>query len=206
MASSSGTSMPVANIEFRQIVEALLTSWDSLEYAVHNRLGGRDSRAKASWVVDVVTNLFIASRNSDAYYADEVADYLSELIDNEFSTIIEDGSIETTSQRLIEYWHLFRQREFARLQSEIERLSARRLLVTMQQMQVRQPPPAVSDDDEPMGDAQDVSSDVPAPPAHGPDEDGWTTVRSASKRNRNHRNSQSSTTAPPPNKPADGNG
>ncbi|MBN3323598.1 TSR2 protein, partial [Atractosteus spatula] len=75
---------------FAEGVRAVLETWPVLQIAVDNGFGGAYSRQKADWMVDAVQQYF--HDNTDLEQ-DEVEDFLAELMNNEFDTVVEDGSL-----------------------------------------------------------------------------------------------------------------
>nr|XP_028567928.1 pre-rRNA-processing protein TSR2 homolog isoform X3 [Podarcis muralis] len=95
---------------FRKGVEAVLGSWPALQLpldvflshdvgflenwkmfvAVENGFGGAYSQEKAEWMVEAVEQYFQSNADLEL---DEIEDFLAELMNNEFDTMIEDGSL-----------------------------------------------------------------------------------------------------------------
>ena len=92
MASAGPTAGP-----FSQAVQAVLDSWSVLQVAVENGFGGADSSAKARWMVDAVTQWFGENSDLDPY---EVEDFLADILNNEFNTLADDGSLKAIAEMI----------------------------------------------------------------------------------------------------------
>ncbi|XP_033927663.1 pre-rRNA-processing protein TSR2 homolog isoform X2 [Melopsittacus undulatus] len=71
-------------------VQAVLRGWAALQLAVDQGFGGPHSSEKAAWLEGAV--LEFLSQNPELA-EDEVEDFLAEVMDNEFDTAVEDGSL-----------------------------------------------------------------------------------------------------------------
>ncbi|KAM7411141.1 hypothetical protein PAMA_021225 [Pampus argenteus] len=89
--SQSSMAASAASRElFTEGVRAVLSSWPVLQIAVDNGFGGVYGQQKADWLVDVVQQYF--HDNADLQQC-EVEDFISELMDQEFDTVVDDGSL-----------------------------------------------------------------------------------------------------------------
>ncbi|XP_076055320.1 pre-rRNA-processing protein TSR2 homolog [Oratosquilla oratoria] len=79
------TSCPI----FKTVVASLLNNWDAIQFAVQHRTGGPQSKEIAEWLIDVTENYFY---DNEELEADEVAGFLSTIMDQELNTLVEDGS------------------------------------------------------------------------------------------------------------------
>lgn len=73
---------------FTKAVNHILSSWPSLDLAIENGMGGRDNIEKRKWMIATLTKDMLIGKDIDVEY------YLEELIDEEFNTRFEDGSLE----------------------------------------------------------------------------------------------------------------
>jgi pre-rRNA-processing protein TSR2 len=96
MATSSaiaGQSAPNPNQQssieiFQKAVSYVLTEWPSLNFAIENGMGGMESKHKQAWMCSHIAEVMIKQKDVD------LEDYLAEIINQEFDTLIEDGSLE----------------------------------------------------------------------------------------------------------------
>ncbi|XP_077415602.1 pre-rRNA-processing protein TSR2 homolog isoform X1 [Vanacampus margaritifer] len=79
---------------FTDGVRAALQTWPVLQIAVDNGFGGVYGQEKADWLVDVVQQYFHDNANLKQY---EVEDFISTLMDQEFHTVVDDGSLPQLS-------------------------------------------------------------------------------------------------------------
>ncbi|KAM9344431.1 pre-rRNA-processing protein TSR2 homolog isoform 2-T2 [Pholidichthys leucotaenia] len=75
---------------FSEGVRVVLHTWPVLQIAVDNGFGGVHSQQKADWMVDVVQQYFHNNADLQQY---EVEDFIAELMDQEFDTVVDDGSL-----------------------------------------------------------------------------------------------------------------
>jgi len=77
-----------------------LKNWSALQLAV-TQGDVVHSREKADWMVGVIETWFCENRNLQD---SEVADFLAEILDNEFNLQVEDGSLEEVGSKLCEFY------------------------------------------------------------------------------------------------------
>ncbi|XP_029994112.1 pre-rRNA-processing protein TSR2 homolog [Sphaeramia orbicularis] len=163
---------------FREGVRAVLHTWPVLQIAVDNGFGGVYGQQKADWLVDVVQQYFHDNADLDQY---EVEDYISGLMDQEFDTVVDDGSLPQVSLTLMQMFALWQQGALQQLQTNISKLTqnTQRAKVTAA--------PSDSDQDSNGGDAEGMECETsspsvsrtqaPPPPPPQDEDDGWTVVR-----------------------------
>ncbi|KAM9113699.1 LOW QUALITY PROTEIN: pre-rRNA-processing protein TSR2 homolog [Pangshura tecta] len=112
---------------------------------------------------------------------DEVEDFLAEVLNNEFDTIIEDGSLAEVSQQLQSLFACCQRGEGPALTEAIARLTQRQQEVGRAATQARPAEGSSSEEEEERPEeVMDCSSPGP-PPDPPPAEDGWTVVRKKNK-------------------------
>uniref|UniRef100_A0A4W3GTS7 Pre-rRNA-processing protein TSR2 homolog n=1 Tax=Callorhinchus milii TaxID=7868 RepID=A0A4W3GTS7_CALMI len=74
-----------------------------LQIAVDNGFGGQYSQQKAEWMAGVLAQYFLDNADLDTQ---EVEDYISELMYNEFDTVIEDGSLAEVAAQTCTFYNL----------------------------------------------------------------------------------------------------
>lgn len=102
--------------DFSNVVTRILNSWSTLHFAVDQGFGGIYSREKAAWLNEIVSNFFLENEAVEFF---EVADFIAEILDNEFNLRIEDGSLEEISNNLCQCFDLFRRKNFIELQAKL---------------------------------------------------------------------------------------
>ncbi|XP_017259305.1 pre-rRNA-processing protein TSR2 homolog [Kryptolebias marmoratus] len=162
---------------FKDGVRAVLHTWPVLQIAVDNGFGGVYGQQKADWMVDVVQQYF--QDNADLQQS-EVEDFLSELMDQEFDTVVEDGSLPQVSLRLLQLFAQWQQGALQQLQHTISTLTqnkTQRAKVTALPTQSEEE----SDDETQVMECEESSLSGnrthPPPPPPQDEEDGWTLVK-----------------------------
>eukprot|EP00794_Sanderia_malayensis_P007163 gene7163-7970_t len=80
---------------FREAVRHSLECWPALHIAKQQRLGGDNVVEKLEWLLEMIVQVF---HSNDHVYPDELEDYISECLYNEFDMMVQDG----TTQKLVE--------------------------------------------------------------------------------------------------------
>ncbi|XP_044206540.1 pre-rRNA-processing protein TSR2 homolog [Thunnus albacares] len=161
---------------FTDGVRAVLHSWPVLQIAVDNGFGGVYGQQKADWLVDVVQQYFHDNADLQQY---EVEDYISQLMDQEFDTVVDDGSLPQVSKNLMQMFCQWKQGALQQLSQTVQSLTKK----TTQRAKVTAPPTESdeeSDDETQMeceASSPSVSRTEPPPPPSQDEEDGWTVVR-----------------------------
>ena len=90
--------------EYLALVNAIrdeIKAWSSLQVAIEQGMGGPEAREKEEWMVGVIANYCKDEGSSLDQY--DLQEYVETIIDNEFDTIIEDGSISLFSRRIVTF-------------------------------------------------------------------------------------------------------
>ncbi|KTG46642.1 hypothetical protein cypCar_00009529 [Cyprinus carpio] len=175
---------------FAEAVRAVLETWPVLQIAVDNGFGGAHSQQKAEWMVEALQQYFI---DNDELQQDEVEDFISDLMNNEFDTVVDDGSLPQVAQQVCEMFQQCQQDRLTEVREQIKQLiqkkSAGRAKATPAKT------PAADDDDDESEDEEAMECDGGAggasvngaavkeqhlPPQaarHEEEDDGWTVVR-----------------------------
>ncbi|GLD73160.1 cyclin-dependent kinase 16-like protein [Lates japonicus] len=112
---------------FTEGVRAVLHSWPVLQIAVDNGFGGVYGQQKADWMQC------------------EVEDFIAELMDQEFDTVVDDGSLPEVSVSLLQVFSQWQQGALQQLQHTINTLTQKK----SQRAKVTAPPtPSEESDDE----------------------------------------------------------
>ena len=86
---------------FLKVIEQLLDEWPALQVAIDNGMGGCYAREKKEWMSKVIQDFF---RQNQGLQPNEVGDYIDEIMNNEFDTIIQDGSLQLLSNLLCKFY------------------------------------------------------------------------------------------------------
>lgn len=90
--------MPEAAEIFKESVKYVLTEWPSLNLAIENGMGGPQAQEKRDWMCQVIIESLLKEKDID------VDEFLGEIINQEFDTLIEDGSLEYNSQWINKFY------------------------------------------------------------------------------------------------------
>ncbi|KAL7884625.1 hypothetical protein AOLI_G00073950 [Acnodon oligacanthus] len=173
---------------FKEGVSAVLSSWPVLQIAVDNGFGGVYSQQKAEWMVDAVQQYF---HDNNDLEEDEVEEFLSDLMNNEFDTVVDDGSLPQVAQKVCVMFQQCQQGKLAEVREHIHQLELKRAAGRAKVTPVKAPTEEEEesgDDEESMecdeaGAGASVSSAAvkdqqpPSATATEEEDDGWTVVR-----------------------------
>ncbi|XP_036960400.1 pre-rRNA-processing protein TSR2 homolog [Acanthopagrus latus] len=161
---------------FTDGVRAVLHTWPVLQIAVDNGFGGLYGQQKADWMVDVVQQYFHDNADLQQY---EVEDFIAQLMDQEFDTVVDDGSLPQVSVSLLQVFSQWQQGALQQLKHTINSLTQK----TSQRAKVTAPATQSDDDSDDETQVMDcessspsVSRTEPRPPCQD-EEDGWTVVQ-----------------------------
>uniref|UniRef100_A0A672PWK9 Pre-rRNA-processing protein TSR2 homolog n=1 Tax=Sinocyclocheilus grahami TaxID=75366 RepID=A0A672PWK9_SINGR len=103
---------------FTEAVRAVLETWPVLQIAVDNGFGG------AEWMVDALRLYFI---DNDELQQDEVEDLISDLMNNEFDTVADDGSLPQVEQQVCEMLQQCQQDRLKEVREQIKQLIQKKM-------------------------------------------------------------------------------
>ncbi|MFT7804761.1 pre-rRNA-processing protein TSR2 homolog [Arapaima gigas] len=109
---------------FTEGIRAVLETWPVLQIAVDNGFGGFYSQQKAAWMVDTVQQYF--QQNADLEQC-EVEDFLEELMNNEFDTVVDDGSLPQVASQLCQMFRQCEQGKLSEIRSHIAKLEEKKI-------------------------------------------------------------------------------
>lgn len=104
---------------FSVAVAESLRNWTVLSIAKQHGCGGRNAVEKEEWLSSSIVQIF---HDNDLVYPDEIADFVSEALFNEFDTIVEDGSLLELCKKLCSYYQLCKNNKVEEVQVAIETL------------------------------------------------------------------------------------
>ncbi|XP_051758499.1 pre-rRNA-processing protein TSR2 homolog [Ctenopharyngodon idella] len=171
---------------FSEAVRAVLETWPVLQIAVDNGFGGAYSQQKAEWMVDALQQYFI---DNDELQQDEVEDFISELMNNEFDTVVDDGSLPQVAQKVCVMFQQCQQGKLTEVREQINQLVEKKSAGRAKATPAKTPD---DDDDEcedeeamecdggaegPSVNGAAVKEQLPPATSHEEQDDGWTVVR-----------------------------
>ncbi|XP_029463720.1 pre-rRNA-processing protein TSR2 homolog [Rhinatrema bivittatum] len=163
---------------------ATLGAWPVLQIAVENGFGGPHSQEKAEWMVGVLEQYFQTNADLQQH---EVEDFLAEILNNEFDTMVEDGSLPQVAQQLCSLFQQCQRGEEAAVREQISQLSQRKSRGRVTLMK-NHAPEEESEEEVPM-ETLDCGTGLiavpPAPPSDviapvdntSEDDEGWIVVQ-----------------------------
>uniref|UniRef100_A0A1A9X471 Pre-rRNA-processing protein TSR2 homolog n=1 Tax=Glossina brevipalpis TaxID=37001 RepID=A0A1A9X471_9MUSC len=104
---------------FRVIVEKIFNNWQNLRLAVEHGMGGRHGQQVALEIMDYMYKYCIGNENISE---GELQLVLEELMDEEFDTICEDGSITEICRHLLRYKQMSLQGQYNEIEIELNKL------------------------------------------------------------------------------------
>lgn len=81
-----------------QLLHHSLSEWPALQLAIDQGMGGTNAREKQVWMGQVVYDFLL--ENKHVVDPDELYDYIADMMDNEFDTIVDDGSMSFLTRRI----------------------------------------------------------------------------------------------------------
>ncbi|XP_069065449.1 pre-rRNA-processing protein TSR2 homolog [Pleurodeles waltl] len=143
-------------------IRAALENWAVLQIAVDNGFGGAYSQEKAEWMVGAVAEYFHSNADLEQY---EVEEFLSELMNTEFDTLVEDGSLPEVAQQLCTFSRQCQRGEVAAMQERLAQLCQRKKHVKVSAVQGRAPGQEEDDSEEEEDDEEEEAMDCEEPPS-----------------------------------------
>ncbi|XP_075144875.1 pre-rRNA-processing protein TSR2 homolog [Haematobia irritans] len=104
---------------YRVIVEKIFNNWQNLRLAVEHGMGGRNGHQVA---IDIMNYTYQYCIGNENITEGELQDVIEELMDQEFDTICEDGSVSEICRHLLRYKQMSLQSKYAEIESELNRL------------------------------------------------------------------------------------
>lgn len=158
MATTSNPIDPVSlnstqKEAFSSAVKYILTEWPSLNFAIENGMGGTDAKQKQAWMCEHIAD--VIQKDTDI----DLVDYLSEIVNQEFDTLIEDGSLEYNSSWITKFYKDCLQGREQDVVNSIRQAAAKKQSLGNMRIPAPQKLSQDEDDDDIEGDADDFDSD-----------------------------------------------
>ncbi|XP_048743638.1 pre-rRNA-processing protein TSR2 homolog [Ostrea edulis] len=112
MTSGQNTLFPAA-------VATIFDSWTVLQLAVTQGFGGAESKEKAEWMITAVDQWFRENKEIEVF---EVEDFLADIMNAEFDTIVEDGSLSQISALICKVHKLCCEGKESEVREQVQRL------------------------------------------------------------------------------------
>jgi pre-rRNA-processing protein TSR2 len=157
------------------IIRSIFSRWTALQLAVTHSMGGSESEIKYEAFIGAFGEYLTRNIRSSSISVDEsdIQEYLDEILDEEFNTVLDDGSSHELAQLFVRYIHLILQGKINDVQQELQLQQA---LTPSIQMSIRNK----DDDDESSSSSESeddmIEEETSKTHSMDVDEDGWTTV------------------------------
>lgn len=107
---------------FLKSIRAFIADWTALQAAIENGFGGSDAKGKEAWMGPVVEQFFQENQDLEI---DEIADFIGEILYNEFDTVVEDGSLDQISMKLLKIFNLCKAGKEDEVNQKLEEITAK---------------------------------------------------------------------------------
>lgn len=175
------------------IIQSVFSRWTALQLAVAHSMGGPESDAKYRAFIDAFAQYLIRNVRpslSISSMEQDIQEYLDEILDEEFNTILDDGSSQELAQLLLRYIQLIHQGKLADVQQELQAQQNATPAVNMSVRNGNDDDDGSSsssgeDEDDPIDNEMREEGESPQATSTSNesksqsmdvDEDGWTTV------------------------------
>ncbi|CAF5059035.1 unnamed protein product [Rotaria sp. Silwood1] len=164
------------------IIRSVFSRWTALQLAVIHSMGGPETQAKYEAFIEAFGEYLtrnIRSLSSTSINENNIQEYLDEILDEEFNTVIDDGSSYELAQLFIRYMNLILQGKLNDIQQELQLQNS---IVSSIQMSIRNENNNNDDDDSSSSEnendmiEEEIEIEKPKTQSMDIDEDGWTTV------------------------------
>ncbi|CAF2632926.1 unnamed protein product [Rotaria sp. Silwood2] len=167
------------------IIRSVFSRWTALQLAVIHSMGGSETQAKYEAFIEAFGEYLTRNIRSSSMSTNEnnIQEYLDEILDEEFNTVLDDGSSYELAQLFVRYIDLILQGKLNDVQQELQLQNS---IVSPIQMSIRNENNNNNDDDddddssssESENDMIEEEIEIEKPKTHSMDidEDGWTTV------------------------------
>jgi len=172
------------------IIRSVFSRWTALQLAVTHSMGGPQSESKYEAFIHAFGQFLVRNVRpsiSITNLEQDIQEYLDDVLDDEFNTVLDDGSSQELAQLFVRYIQLIQQGKLADVQQE---LHAQQTTTTMPavQMCVRNDngeesvSSSESDGDERIDEEEEevpslqLTENEPKSQSMDVDDDGWTTV------------------------------
>lgn len=178
----SNTAPSSTSLSFAKGVIACLSLWSALRIAVQNGWGGPDSSKKRTWMASVIVDAFEEqSTPPDEEYVEEL---LLQIMDDEFETIIEDGSAESVAKGIMKLWKDIHSGDLAGLHDLEQQAGIISNRPVVAQLGPLEEMDTESDEKESWESDDDGHGSDPPPDLPEVNEDGFTVVKGRHSKHR----------------------
>ncbi|RWS07854.1 pre-rRNA-processing protein TSR2-like isoform X1 [Dinothrombium tinctorium] len=156
---------------FLESIKLCFEEWKALEIAIREGMGGRDAVAKREWMAHVVFDYFKQYADTGK---DEICEYIAVIVDNEFDTCVQDGSLEYLAYMLCKY----RDMCFSGQHEEVRAIIDNKMRERLRNQTLSQ----ISEVTDRMENVEINATSNDEVPIDHEQNDGWTVVKRKGKR------------------------
>lgn len=109
-------------------IRQIIKKWTALQLAIEHGMGGPYAREKEVWF-GVETEKFLLNNDGLEYY--EVEDFITDILDAEFDTVCQDGSLAEVAQKFCNAANLYRAGSFDELRRLIPRTAPSHVMLSV---------------------------------------------------------------------------
>ncbi|CAF2360203.1 unnamed protein product [Rotaria sp. Silwood2] len=173
------------------IIRSVFSRWTALQLSVSHSMGGPQSEAKYEAFIEAFGQYLVRNvRPSLTISAMEqdIQEYLDEILDEEFNTILDDGSSNELAKLFIRYIQLIQEGKLVDVQQELQLQQSTTPAIQMSVRNENENDSSSSEDDDDDNDnerdnkireeeQEEESTNETKSQAMDVDEEGWVTVR-----------------------------
>ncbi len=148
------------------IIRSIFSRWTALQLAVTHSMGGSESEVKYEAFIEAFGEYLTRTIRPSSTNESDIQEYLDEVLDEEFNTVLDDGSSSELAQLFGRYIHLILQGKLTEVEQELQLQQSTSASI---QMSIRN---ENNDDDSSSSEEEEKSNKQ----SMDIDEDGWTTV------------------------------
>ncbi|KAL0280979.1 UNVERIFIED_CONTAM: hypothetical protein PYX00_002118 [Menopon gallinae] len=103
----------------RNAIQNILNRWSGLKLCVEHQSGGRQSKEKALYLIDYLHEVLLSNNKIET---EDFEDLISDYMDNELQTILEDDSVREISKTILHLYDVYQAKGEEGLTEEMGRL------------------------------------------------------------------------------------
>lgn len=161
------------------VIQSVFSRWTALQLAVSQSMGGAESEPKYEAFIETFAEFLIRntrSMSSISVLESEIQEFLDDVLDDEFNTLLDDGSSSELAHVFVRYVQLIQQGKLADVQQELH-LQQPTSSLQMSVRNTNEDESSSSESEDEMADEKPTTTTESRSQAMDVDEDGWVTVQ-----------------------------
>uniref|UniRef100_A0A1I7Z7K0 Pre-rRNA-processing protein TSR2 homolog n=2 Tax=Steinernema glaseri TaxID=37863 RepID=A0A1I7Z7K0_9BILA len=167
----------MSSVTLEDVVRRVYGTWTGYVLALKMNAGGSQTKEKDQWLQEVTCEYLTSTPD---LMADELADWIDNILDTEFDLILDDGSTDSVADLLVKCSGFIRAGDADSLQKCIERLPTEEAVKSATSTSKKAEGEEDSSDDDEGGEEAPGEGDASGAKERAPrmvtDDDGWTTI------------------------------